>query len=558
MFLTNKELLVKGSFQRFLGVPIHPNDRKKENAVSSLADVQAISQEFKERMVFMAQKIDGIAHDSVHSNFRLQVVRFYVLGDSFSADPIDPLRAVLATQPEVMKCRSGHGNAALYVLLERQITQPYSPVMGASPLFVQYEHYDYSAKAATGVNPAVCTSGRLAVWWVPCGLWTAEATDSLCHPGGEVHVNSRSSWQKPGREVAFKNEGLQCALKSHSSSANCHFDSPGLHWLVTARKLTLSTSVKLLLIYQPSADAAGAPSAHLGPSFLCLLGHILITHSARIQLTPTRRAQQDSRSPIFAPVDLSVPLICVEATPWGLSVKTVRFVTVFEKDKMIPPLNSAALFNCLRDAKGENWGSHGIMVPPGVQSSVGSGCYEAFLSWTTVEVIICQLAISVESHFVKADNCMLTDAVQPITTGLETGIKGHGSSSCVIPKTSAKSNSARRSSSSISPPLEGDILCDSRLCKAVGVALGFGLSSGIGRQKHAAVHVHNQHHFLKHLDTSSEGGRERSIAAQVVHWSMAGHSSGPSGTPGLMDLAQGQMSSRKQEQVTSNWLNQIQ
>lgn len=40
----------------------------------------------------MAQKIDGIAHDSVHSNFRLQVVRFYVLGDSFSADPIDPLR----------------------------------------------------------------------------------------------------------------------------------------------------------------------------------------------------------------------------------------------------------------------------------------------------------------------------------------------------------------------------------------------------------------------------------------------------------------------------------
>lgn len=109
---------------------------------------------------------------------------------------------------------------------------------------------------------------RLAVWWVPCGLWTAEATDSLCHPGGEVHVNSRSSWQKPGREVAFKNEGLQCALKSHSSSANCHFDSPGLHWLVTARKLTLSTSVKLLLIYQPSADAAGAPSAHLGPRCL--------------------------------------------------------------------------------------------------------------------------------------------------------------------------------------------------------------------------------------------------------------------------------------------------
>lgn len=64
---------------------------------------------------------------------------------------------------------------------------------------------------------------------------------------------------------------------------------------------------------------------------------------------------------------------------------------------------------------------------------------------------------------------------------LERGIKGHGSSSCVIPKTSAKSNSARRSSSSISLPLEGNILCDSRLCKAVGVALGFGLSTGIGR-----------------------------------------------------------------------------
>lgn len=56
--------------------------------------------------------------------------------------------------------------------------------------------------------------------------------------------------------------------------------------------------------------------------------------------------------------------------------RTVRFVTVFEKDKMIPPLNSAALFNCLRDVEGENWGSHGIMVPPGVQSSVDSGCYE--------------------------------------------------------------------------------------------------------------------------------------------------------------------------------------
>lgn len=27
--------------------------------------------------------------------------------------------------------------------------------------------------------------------------------------------------------------------------------------------------------------------------------------------------------PIFAPVDLSVPLICVEATPWGLSVKYI-------------------------------------------------------------------------------------------------------------------------------------------------------------------------------------------------------------------------------------------
>lgn len=50
MFLTNKELLEKGSFQRFLRVSIHPNDRKKENAVSSLADVQAINKEFKERM----------------------------------------------------------------------------------------------------------------------------------------------------------------------------------------------------------------------------------------------------------------------------------------------------------------------------------------------------------------------------------------------------------------------------------------------------------------------------------------------------------------------------
>lgn len=85
---------------------------------------------------------------------------------------------------------------------------------------------------------------RLAVWWVPYGLRTAEATDSLCRRGGEVHLNSRSSWQKPGREAAFKNEGLQCAQKSHSSSANCHFDSADLHWLVTARKLTLSNAVK--------------------------------------------------------------------------------------------------------------------------------------------------------------------------------------------------------------------------------------------------------------------------------------------------------------------------
>lgn len=53
-----------------------------------------------------------------------------------------------------------------------------------------------------------------------------------------------------------------------SSSANCPFDSPGLHWLVTARKLTVTMSVKVLLIQQPSADAAGAPSAHLGPRCL--------------------------------------------------------------------------------------------------------------------------------------------------------------------------------------------------------------------------------------------------------------------------------------------------
>lgn len=43
-------------------------------------------------VLFATQKIDGIAHDSVHSNFSLQMVSFYESGDSFSADLMDPLR----------------------------------------------------------------------------------------------------------------------------------------------------------------------------------------------------------------------------------------------------------------------------------------------------------------------------------------------------------------------------------------------------------------------------------------------------------------------------------
>lgn len=43
-------------------------------------------------IVFATEKIDGIGHDSVHSNFSSQMVQFYESGDSFSADLMDPLR----------------------------------------------------------------------------------------------------------------------------------------------------------------------------------------------------------------------------------------------------------------------------------------------------------------------------------------------------------------------------------------------------------------------------------------------------------------------------------
>lgn len=66
------------------------------------------------------------------------------------------------------------------------------------------------------------------------------AINSRCPREEELHISSRSSWEKLGREVAIRNEDLWCAQKSHSRSADCHFDSPDLHLLMIARELAFS------------------------------------------------------------------------------------------------------------------------------------------------------------------------------------------------------------------------------------------------------------------------------------------------------------------------------
>lgn len=57
-----------------------------------------------------------------------------------------------------------------------------------------------------------CSSLQTDTWHVPCSRWTTGDAASLCHPG-ELHINKWRSRHEPGRQTAFRNEGLSVWLK---------------------------------------------------------------------------------------------------------------------------------------------------------------------------------------------------------------------------------------------------------------------------------------------------------------------------------------------------------
>lgn len=88
-------------------------------------------------------------------------------------------------------------------------------------------------------------------------------------------------------------------------------------------------------------------------------------------------------------------------------------------------------------------------------------------------------------------------------------MKGHGSPFRKFPKISTKSSGASRSNDVAGPPLVGDDVCDRRLCKADGVGAGLGLSTGIGRERQAAVHSPPAPFFFNSLASREEEEKEQ-------------------------------------------------
>lgn len=127
-----------------------------------------------------------------------------------------------------------------------------------------------------------CSSLQTDTWHVPCSRWTTGDAASLCHPG-ELHINKWRSRNEPGRQTAFRNEGLSVWLKVTSQLFKFSL------WF-TRSALSYDIQGSCLECGKPLSSVCWAPLGYVAVADVTAPKHSCVAHSWSSQssfCTPT-------------------------------------------------------------------------------------------------------------------------------------------------------------------------------------------------------------------------------------------------------------------------------